>query len=89
MNRRGKRIVALLLGWGVLLAGIAGLVLPILPGWILIFTGLIVLSSEYVWAHQLLARIRQRFPKFGSLLDQASEKARSWMHHFAGQHEGD
>jgi hypothetical protein len=42
----------------VLLIGIAGLALPILPGWLLIFAGLAILGTEYVWAQRLLRKAK-------------------------------
>ena len=89
MNRHAKTVGVLLAGWGAILVGIIGLILPIMPGWIFIFIGLVILSSEYVWAHHLLTRIRQKFPRFGSVLDQATNRARAWMERLSGQREAD
>jgi len=85
MNRRPKRVLVLIVGWFFILLGILGLFLPILQGVLFILIGLIILSSEYVWAHHLLARLKQRFPKLGRVADQASEKARVWMQRLSGQ----
>jgi uncharacterized protein (TIGR02611 family) len=51
--RNGRRIVITVIGVLVLLAGLVLLVLPG-PGWVLIFVGLSILGSEYVWAQRLL-----------------------------------
>ncbi len=51
--RNGKRVAVTIAGFAVLLAGVALLVLPG-PGWLLIFIGLGILSTEYVWARRLL-----------------------------------
>lgn len=40
-------------GGTLVLLGLAGLLLPFLPGWLLILSGLAVLSSEYVWVRRL------------------------------------
>ena len=56
--RSGKRIAVTIIGVAVLLVGVAGLVLPILPGWALIFVGLGILATEYVWARRLLVRAK-------------------------------
>ncbi|MDP9299942.1 MAG: PGPGW domain-containing protein [Actinomycetota bacterium] len=53
IRRSGKRIAVTIAGFAVLLAGIALLVLPG-PGWLLIFIGLTILATEYVWAQRLL-----------------------------------
>ena len=62
MRAAAKRLAVLLLGWGFILLGIAGLFLPVLQGVLFLLIGLIILSSEYVWAHKLLQRLRRRFP---------------------------
>ena len=72
LQSKNKKLLAVLLGWAFVALGVVGVVLPILPGIPLLFVGLLVLSSEYVWAHQLLGRIRERFPA-------ASRKAQAWI----------
>jgi uncharacterized membrane protein YbaN (DUF454 family) len=49
-----------LLGTFLVLVGIAGLVLPVLPGWLLIIAGLAVLRREFGWAGRLADRSRTR-----------------------------
>lgn len=51
--RNGRRIAITIVGVVVVLAGLALLILPG-PGWLLIFVGLSILGSEYVWAQRLL-----------------------------------
>jgi uncharacterized protein len=87
VNRHVKRVLILIVGWGFLLLGIVGLFLPILQGVLFILIGLIILSSEYVWAHHLLTKLRDRFPKIGKVADQASEKAKAWMQRLSSQRE--
>ena len=48
----------LVIGFGLVLAGIAMLVLPG-PGWAAIILGLVVLASEYIWARRLLDPVRR------------------------------
>jgi uncharacterized membrane protein YbaN (DUF454 family) len=71
--------LVLLTGWGFILLGIVGLFLPILQGILFLLIGLVILSSEYVWAHNLLKKLQKRFPKVSAHLHEASEKARSRM----------
>jgi uncharacterized membrane protein YbaN (DUF454 family) len=80
-----KRILVLIAGWGFILLGIVGLVLPILQGVLFLLVGLIILSSEYVWANRLLIRVRERFPKIGRTADKATEKATAWLRRITGQ----
>jgi uncharacterized membrane protein YbaN (DUF454 family) len=78
LNQKRKRWPILLTGWGFVLLGIAGLFLPILQGTVFITIGLVILSSEYVWAHSLLKTLQDRFPRLAVQVHKASEKARSW-----------
>ncbi|MGZ5297694.1 MAG: PGPGW domain-containing protein [Actinomycetota bacterium] len=57
--RKGRRIAITVVGVVVVLAGLALLVLPG-PGWLLIFVGLSILGSEYVWAQRLLRIAKQQ-----------------------------
>jgi uncharacterized protein (TIGR02611 family) len=59
IKRSGKRIAVTVVGGVVLLAGIALLVLPG-PGWLLIFIGLGILATEYVWAERLLNTAKKK-----------------------------
>lgn len=61
------RTVVLLAGVMLIGAGIAMLVLPG-PGWAAIILGLVVLASEYAWAHRVLSPVRR-------VADRAAEAA--------------
>lgn len=74
-----KRFAILSLGWGFILLGIAGLFLPVLQGILFLLIGLLILSTEYVWAHRLLQRLRSRFPGVASKLDDAKSAANRWL----------
>lgn len=79
MKKQVKRLALLLVGWAFVLLGIAGLFLPVLQGILFLLIGLFILSSEYVWAHKLLHKLKQRFPRMAAQLDQAKERAEAWM----------
>ena len=89
MKSYTKRILLLIAGWAFILLGILGLFLPILQGVLLLLVGLIILSSEYVWAHRLLTKLRERFPKIGRTADQATAKATAWLRRISGQSKTD
>lgn len=55
----GSRLLLEIVGWLLLLAGIAALVLPG-PGLLLILAGLALLSQQYDWAERRLAPVRLR-----------------------------
>ncbi len=75
MRKTIKRAVILVVGWAFVLLGIAGLFLPVLQGILFLLIGLFILSSEYVWAHNLLQKLKKRFPKIAAQFDLAKEKA--------------
>lgn len=71
MTGAAKRIVLEVVGWGLLLLGVAALVLPG-PGLILIALGLAVLSQQYEWAERRLEPVRLR------ALKAAAEGVETW-----------
>lgn len=59
MTGAAKRIVLEVVGWLLLVAGVAALILPG-PGLILMFAGLAVLSQQYTWAERWVEPVRLR-----------------------------
>lgn len=66
-----RRIVLEVLGWVLLLAGIAALVLPG-PGLLGVFAGLAILSQQYEWAERRVDPIKHK------ALETASDGVQSW-----------
>jgi uncharacterized membrane protein YbaN (DUF454 family) len=87
MNAAVKRGAVLLAGWTFLALGIAGLFLPVLQGVLFILIGLIILSTEYVWAHHLLSKLRARFPSVAGKAEEGAQRASAWLRRFAGHRE--
>jgi uncharacterized protein len=81
MTQVVKRILWLASGWAFLLLGVAGLFLPFVQGILFMMIGLVILSSEYVWAHHLLAKVRERFPRVVGVADLAKDKVARWIRH--------
>ena len=79
MQTKAKKVILLLFGWGFILLGVIGLFLPILQGVLFLLIGLLILSSEYVWAHRLLLRIRNRLPAVATRWDEARVTAQKWI----------
>ena len=79
MTRIRQKWLTMIVGWTFIALGIAGLFLPVLQGILFLMIGLIILSSEYAWAHNVLEKLRERFPRVGARFHEASEKARAWM----------
>ena len=56
--KHARRVIILVIGATVVLAGVALLVLPG-PAFIVIPAGLAILSTEFVWAARLLKRMKE------------------------------
>ena len=57
------------LGVVLLIIGIIGLFMPVLPGWLLIIPGLAVLARDFAWAERLHHAVKERFERARHLLD--------------------
>jgi uncharacterized membrane protein YbaN (DUF454 family) len=55
-------------GWVLVIVGIAGLILPIMPGWIFLIPGLIILS-DYIPPIRRLVDWAKRKAKYGEHTD--------------------
>jgi tellurite resistance protein TerC len=60
--KQAKRIVVIVAGFTVLLAGIAMVVLPG-PAVVVIPVGLAILATEFIWARELLASVKKRIER--------------------------
>jgi uncharacterized protein (TIGR02611 family) len=58
--KQAKRVIVIVIGFTILLAGIAMIVLPG-PAIVVIPLGLAVLATEFIWARKLLKSIKARF----------------------------
>jgi hypothetical protein len=66
--RGTRRAVLTLIGFTLVVVGLAGLLLPVLPGWLLIIAGFAVLSREYSWARSGLSFARRHAARSGRKL---------------------
>lgn len=71
MRGAAKRVTLEVLGWVLVVGGIAALVLPG-PGLLMLFGGLAVLSQQYDWAERRVAPIERR------ALKGAAESVETW-----------
>ncbi len=69
----------ILLGWSFIILGVIGLFLPVLQGVLFLIIGLFILSTEYVWAHRLLLKIRNRFPAVALQWEQVASRGSKWV----------
>ena len=60
---RVVRVARMLAGIGMVLLGIIGLILPVMPGWIFLIPGLVILGREFKWARDLLDWLKKIVPK--------------------------
>jgi len=87
MKQTVKKAVAIVAGWVFIVLGVIGLFLPIMQGVLFIIIGLTILSTEYVWAHHLLSKLRTRFPRIAIYSDRARDKAAYWYRRAYGHGE--
>jgi uncharacterized protein (TIGR02611 family) len=59
IGRSSKRVAVTVVGFAVVLGGLAMLVLPG-PGILVVIVGLAILASEYAWARRLLTSAKDR-----------------------------
>lgn len=70
--RAAKGLLLDLVGWALVVAGLAALVLPG-PGLLMLFAGVAVLSQRYHWAHRMVTPLRYH------ALKGAADSVRSWF----------
>ena len=75
--RSTRRALITLAGFVLVCLGLAGLLLPVLPGWVLIIGGFAVLSREYSWAHSCLAFCRRQAAKSGTKMRALATRRRA------------
>ena len=62
MRAAVRRVVLEVLGWALVIGGIAALVLPG-PGLLALFAGLVLLSQQYTWAERRVEPVKERAVK--------------------------
>ena len=56
-----KKVLRIAAGIGLILIGIVGLILPVMPGWIFIIPGLVILGEYFPPARRLVDWLKARF----------------------------
>jgi len=59
---QAKRLIIIVVGFTILAAGIAMIVLPG-PAVVVVPVGLAILATEFVWARKLLDTVKERFQR--------------------------
>lgn len=62
-----NRVLRIVAGALFILAGLTAIVIPIVPTWILVLTGLTILSSDVPFIRRNMHKLRARFPRFTQL----------------------
>jgi uncharacterized protein (TIGR02611 family) len=70
-----QRMLVLVSGWGLIILGAIGGLIPVLQGWVFGVAGLLVLSTEYEWAHNLLMWLRRKFPRFARVMERVKAES--------------
>jgi uncharacterized membrane protein YbaN (DUF454 family) len=71
-------IVMQSLGYGFLVLGVIGVLLPVLQGSVCFVIGLAILSRHAPWAERLMHRLKRRFPRIGHLIDMGEARAEAY-----------
>jgi uncharacterized protein YqgC (DUF456 family) len=50
-------------GMALLLLGVVGWILPVIPGWAFVIPGLMLLGREFHWARRALAWLKKYHPR--------------------------
>lgn len=66
-KRRVRRIAIAVAGGAVLLVGVIAIPYPG-PGWLIVFTGLAILATEFMWARRLLIFAKYRYDLWSAWL---------------------
>jgi len=76
-QRPFRRIAVIVLGWVLILLGLAGLVLPVVPGAVLIVVGALMVNPKWAWLRRMLEKCRVRFPVLFKRFRAWSERSQS------------
>jgi len=74
-KKRVRRVAIAVAGGAVLLAGIIAIPYPG-PGWLIVFTGLAILATEFPWARRVLEFAKYRYDLWRAWLKQQSTLVR-------------
>lgn len=75
VKRRSKQVVVGIIGGAVLLIGVIAIPYPG-PGWLIVFSGLAILSIEFTWAKRMLRFGRSKYDTWTRWLREQSYAVR-------------
>jgi len=78
-----QRIAVVALGWILMIGGIVGLFLPVLPGTFLIVAGALMLNPQRTWLSRAMEKCRMRFPALERAFRRFSTWGKCWQSRFS------
>jgi len=85
---QAKRLIVIVIGFTILAAGIAMIVLPG-PAVIVIPGGLAILATEFVWARKLLDNVKERIHRLKKMKRKTAQAKNSYKTNTTSRHMGD
>ena len=55
-----RKIIRTTIGVSLVFIGVLGLILPVMPGWVFLIPGLVILSDHFPWLRRLLGWARKK-----------------------------
>jgi hypothetical protein len=71
---RMNKVVRFFMGWFLIALGIVGLVFPVMPGWIFLASGIIMLAGDVPLFARWICRVENRFPRARKLFLRIHDK---------------
>ena len=56
-----SKLIQIATGTFLVFLGIVGLILPVMPGWVFLIPGLVILGRHFTWAQRLVDWLKARF----------------------------
>jgi len=78
-----QRVAVVALGWILIIVGISGLVLPVVPGTLLIVAGAVMLNPQCPWLRRALEKCRMWFPALDRAFKRFSTWGKCWRSRFS------
>lgn len=67
-----------LAGWGLIIFGVIGIILPFLHGMIFLLLGVFMMREQYLWAANAIVPLQRRFPGMMAKMDGMEAKTIAW-----------
>lgn len=67
-------------GWGLMVLGVIGLILPFMNGLLFFALGMFVMRHQYMWAHRGLGWVEGRWPQAVVKAESMEARMVAWTH---------